>query len=156
MGNNQGYNAADFGVLVLNDQNGLRIGDALGGWYSFRTQGLVWNHVTMLGYSANLDNAQKMHRVDAQFFSTINPNNAVYGDDMQHGSSGGPWIENFGPRSAGQTGGIQPIHNVVVGVTSSGVGNPSAPSLLVTSSIPDNGVAQMILNACNVAPGTCQ
>jgi len=40
--------------------------------------------------------------------------------DMRGGSSGGPWVQNFGSLADGQTGGLNAALNRVVGVTSYG------------------------------------
>lgn len=133
-------NASDFAMLEMNDQviNGTttRIGDALG-FFGFLTLSLTPNHVDMFGYACNLDSCQQLHQVSSQSFAAIAPSNVQYGSDMLGGSDGGPWVQNFGALSAGQTGSgtSASFINRVVGVTSTGL-DPAQRGLL--SSLMDN------------------
>ena len=64
-----------------------------------------------------------MERNDSHGFkSASNANNTIIGSLMCGGSSGGPWLVNFGIRPAltGTTNGTAPNPNIVVGVTSWG------------------------------------
>ena len=153
-------NAADYGILVIKDQpfDGGPL-QALGnvvGWLGTLTSSLFPNHVTMLGYPANLDNAVRMHRVDSQ--SDLTPssnrrtNTVLYGSDMQHGSSGGPWVQNFGVFSVGQT--LNAPGNVVVAVTSFGPDDTTQEDL--GASVPDSRLTAMVKAACAAASGNCQ
>jgi hypothetical protein len=45
-----------------------------------------------------------MHQVDSASFRATDEDTVLYGLDMTGGSSGGPWVENFGVQAAGQTG----------------------------------------------------
>lgn len=116
-------NAADYGMIELEDNyvdgSLTRIGDVTG-YLGYRTQGLIPNHATLLGYPGNLDNGEKMHQVTAGSFRSRSPNSADYGSDMEEGSSGGPWIENFGVRAVGQNSGTNSNPNQVIGVSSYG------------------------------------
>lgn len=116
-------NAADYAMIEISDQsiNGTskRIGTVTG-YLGYQTQALHPNHAHLLGYPCNFDSCQKMHQVSAQSARLTSPNNAEYGSDMRGGSSGGPWVQNFGNPSIGQTGGLNPGVNRIVGVTSYG------------------------------------
>jgi V8-like Glu-specific endopeptidase len=119
-------NAGDYAMLEFNDKviNGSlqKIGN-VAGILGFQLQSLIPNHVNLLGYPCNFDSCQKMHQVTAESAVSVAPNNVEYGSDMGGGSSGGPWIQNFGKFSVGQTGGLNPGLNRVVGVTSWGYNN---------------------------------
>ena len=134
-------NAADFGMLEMVDQtiNGTvsRIGTVIG-FLGFLTQSLMPNHVLMLGYACNLDSCQQMHQVSSQSAAAISPSNVQYGSDMLGGSDGGPWVQNFGVASSGQTGSgtSASFANRVVGVTSIGLLDSTQKGLM--SSIIDN------------------
>ncbi|MEQ1846365.1 MAG: trypsin-like serine protease, partial [Nitrospira sp.] len=93
-------NAADFGMLEMNDRAGKKIG-AITGTLGFRTLSLLPNHTTKLGYPLNLDGGQKMQQVTSQSFRATSPNNVEYGSNAQGGSSGGPWVMNYGIQGKG-------------------------------------------------------
>jgi V8-like Glu-specific endopeptidase len=121
-------NASDFAMIEMKDQaiNGAtqKIG-AVTGYLGWQSQSLIPNHANLLGYPCNFDSCQKMHQVTAQSAAAVSPNNVEYGSDMGGGSSGGPWVQNFGKYSVGQTGGNNPGLNRVVAVTSWGYTNPA-------------------------------
>ena len=114
-------NKGDFALIEAKDDiYGRKVGNVVG-WHGFFTYSANPNHLTMLGYPANFDGGEWMHRVDSQYFrkSSAITNSVEYGSDMRGGSSGGPWIENFGEESEGQT--LNPSgSNYVVAVTSYG------------------------------------
>ena len=56
-------------------------------------------HLTALGYPQAHDGGAKMMRTDSFGFQTT-PNNVVMGSAQTGGSSGGPWIQNFGSASS--------------------------------------------------------
>ncbi|WP_419421325.1 trypsin-like serine peptidase (plasmid) [Legionella sp. D16C41] len=122
-GNGTVPNAADYGMIELRDNtiNGSpsKIGSVTG-YLGYQTQSLFPNHAHLLGYPCNFDSCQKMHQVTAQSARSVAPNNAEYGSDMTGGSSGGPWIQNFGAFAIGQTGGLNSGPNRIIGVTSYG------------------------------------
>jgi len=88
-------NAQDVGMLVMNDNNGKRIGDVTG-WNGYWTNQLAKNHLTMLGYPGNLDSGQRMEINHAYTFAYGGNNTYIYGSAMRGGSSGGGWIMNYG------------------------------------------------------------
>jgi V8-like Glu-specific endopeptidase len=116
-------NKADFAIIEVEDRKFgsqfKRIGQVVG-WYGYRTNALVNNHTKKIGYPGNHDSAQIMHQVDSADFKSGGQNTRLYGSDMRGGSSGGAWVMNFGVKAAGQTGGLQPWPNRIVGVTSYG------------------------------------
>ena len=107
----------------------------------------------MLGYPFGFDSAELMHRVDAGAFRNTVPNNVEYGSDMTGGSSGGPWIQNFGEPSIGQTGGINPGLNRVVGVTSYGFVSPNPK--VQGASVPDQRWVDLFNMVCAHHAGNC-
>lgn len=116
-------NAADYAMIQVSDRPFgeimRRIGDVVG-WLGWQTFSLSDNHTTQLGYPCNFDSCQQMHQVTSDSFQNTAPNNVEYGSDARGGSSGGPWVQNFGLLSVGQTGGVNPGRNRVVGITSYG------------------------------------
>ena len=153
--------AADYAILEIQDRsiNGAtqRIGDYLG-WLGSQTQALAPNHAHLLGYPGNHDLGEKMHQVTAQSWGAYANNTGLYGSDMAGGSSGGPWVSNFGPPADGQTGGLDAARNQVIGVTSFGFVDPTQK--VQGSSILDqrfnNASGTGILNtACSRRPGNC-
>jgi hypothetical protein len=94
----------DVAVLVLNPQSGKYVGSTVG-WFGyeygggFTSAGLA--AITQLGYPGGLDSALYMERTDSQAYtSSSSSNNHVIGSNQNQGSSGGPWVENFGLPSA--------------------------------------------------------
>jgi hypothetical protein len=63
------------------------------------------NHLTLVGYPCNLDNCQKMENTMAQSFDNGGNNTIRYGSAMRGGSSGGPWIQDFGVAANGAPSG---------------------------------------------------
>ena len=120
-------NLADFAIIEVRDQvfreQGRKVRKRIGdvtGYLGYRTHGLLPNHTKQLGYPANHDFGEIMHQVDSQHFVPFDQGTVLYGNDMGGGSSGGPWVENFGSKAVGQTDGLAPFPNSVVGVTSFG------------------------------------
>lgn len=122
----------DVAVLVLNPQADAAgvthfAGDSTG-WYAYGFRGAGFTtdgstHITQLGFPQCLDNGSLMERNDAQgIVSTAALGNTVIGSLMCGGSSGGPWLINFGVPSAltGTSAGYASNSNVVIGVTSWG------------------------------------
>jgi hypothetical protein len=94
-----------------------------------------------------------MHQVTAGSFQPASPNAAEYGSDMRNGSSGGPWIQNFGVQANGQSGSQNDSPNKVIGVTSYGRTAPE-PKVL-GSSILDKRFVDLIHAACTHRQGNC-
>lgn len=146
-------NAADYAMIELRDAPGLvRIGDVTGS-LGFQTLSLSPNHATSLGYPCNLDNCQQMHQVTAQSLRNTSPNNVEYGSDARGGQSGGPWVQNFGKKATGQSGGLNAGVNRVIGVTSYGY-NSLDPKVL-GGSVPDARWTDIFNTACAHRSGNC-
>jgi hypothetical protein len=107
------------------------------GWngYGFRPEGSSGTRrgqITQLGYPGGLDSGRLMQRNDSQgqYLGTgtgASPRNIVMGSRMDGGSSGGPWLVNFGttPTASGAPVGAAPVFNVVQGTSSWGYTNTS-------------------------------
>lgn len=149
-------NAADYGMLEMSDQvigdTERRIGTVTG-YLGYQTESLNPNHAHILGYPCNLDNCQKMHQVTAQSARNTSPNNVEYGSDMRGGSSGGPWIQNFGALANGQNGGLNPGLNRIIGITS--YGYVDAKPKIQGSAIPDARFTTILNTLCARKAGNC-
>lgn len=155
-GNGAVPNQADFAIIELEDRrfgsDVKPIGQVTGS-YGYRLNALLPNHVKIIGYPVEFDGGEVMHHVDTGSHKAAAQSTILYGSDMTGGSSGGPWIENFGIQSVGQTGSIQSAPNRVVGVTSYGF---TAPDPKVQGSSILNQDFMTILNlACAHRAGNC-
>ncbi|MEX0343490.1 MAG: hypothetical protein AB3N20_01110, partial [Rhizobiaceae bacterium] len=134
----------DIATVVLAIRNGLLAGQAMGGWYAYAWNGYSYQasaafgghtvaDITQLGYPAAIDAGYQMLRVNSfgkYVTSTVTTNgemllNTQLGSAMSGGSSGGPWMVNFGTRPIVTDTtlaflGYQNATNNVVGVTSWG------------------------------------
>jgi V8-like Glu-specific endopeptidase len=152
--------ADDVAVLVLNQQKNVYVGNTVGWfgyWYGggFNSGGLA--AITQLGYPGGLDSALYMERTDSQgYTSASNSNNHIIGSNQNEGSSGGPWVENFGLPSAltGETHGSFPESNVIVGVTSWG-STSLTPKNQGASSFTSGNIQTLLNVACGAFPGAC-
>lgn len=133
----------DIATVRLMPRNGVYPGSALGGWYTYGWNG--YSHlaspvfgnanvaqITQLGYPVAIDNGYQMLRGDSfgKYIASTGANgkqlrNTQLGSAMTGGSSGGPWLVNFGTApvvtgsaSLGRAGTV--ARNVIVGVTSWG------------------------------------
>ena len=79
--------------------------------------------ITQLGYPVSLDSGLRMIRTDALGFREA-PNNILIGSDQTGGSSGGPWIINFGAApvrdAVANPAPANNLSNQIVGTTSWG------------------------------------
>ncbi len=152
----------DVAVLVLkpNPTTGAYPGTATGwfGYYyggGFTSNGLF--QITQLGYPGGLDNAAYMERNDSYGYTDSSlSNDTIIGSNMNGGSSGGPWIENFGLPSAltGETNGSFSPQNVVVGVTSWGYTDLSVKEVGAAPFTSGN-IQLLVTAACSATPGAC-
>lgn len=157
----------DIAVLALNPQK-----DASGkayyagsnaGWFSYgwdRTgfAGQKITHVTQIGYPACLDNGGLMERNDAQgSVDSQFSDNTVIGSLMCGGSSGGPWLINFGmqPKLTGTSSGSAPASNQVIGVTSWG-STDNAVKWMGASPFLSSNIVQLVDTACKAYPNACK
>jgi V8-like Glu-specific endopeptidase len=149
-------NLADYGLIEIEDHliDGVsrRIGEVVG-YLGFQTNRLFPNHVHLLGYPAAFDSGERMHQVTAQSFLRGEQNTVLYGSDMNDGSSGGPWVMNFGDPAVGQSGFLQPERNQAIGVTS--YGYPAGVKPVQGSSTLDDNFMQMRNAACANRAGNC-
>ena len=116
-------------------------------------------HITQIGYPVCLDNGRLMERNDSQgFVSGSYSSNTIIGSLMCEGSSGGPWLNNFGirPTLTGQINGTAFTPNVVVGVTSWGYATNKSVKKLGASPFTSNNISQLVTSACNSQPTACQ
>lgn len=122
------------------------------GWngYGDRTfLGSVTNQLTQLGYPVALDGGAQMIRTDSLALNA-SPNNYIIGSAQTGGSSGGPWLVNFGTGytvGTGASAGLFPNRNVVQATTSWG---------FTDSNIQEQGASKFGQNAQfpNAAYGT--
>ncbi len=149
-------NVSDFAVMVIADQvrNGSTktIGGYLG-WLGWRTNSLAGQNISALGYPGNLDSGGRMIITNSQ--TTAAGVAAEIGSAMAGGSSGGPWILDFGVQAAGQLLPANSGPNRVVGITSYGpVGGP-APGFYQGSSILNSDFVRIYNSACAKNAGNC-
>jgi hypothetical protein len=115
-------------------------------------------HITQLGYPACLDNAALMQRNDSQgAIDSDNSDNTIVGSLMCGGSSGGPWIMNFGlqPALTGTQFGLAPSPNAIIGVTSWGSTSNAVKWMGASPFLADN-VKKLLDAACNDHPAACE
>ncbi len=133
----------DIAVVRLAPRNGLYPGSALGGWFGYGWNGYGFvstpifgnarvSQITQIGYPVAIDNGYQMLRGDSfgKYIASAGSNgkqlrNTQLGSAMTGGSSGGPWLVNFGTSpvvtgsaSLGRAGTV--ARNTVVGTTSWG------------------------------------
>ncbi len=167
----------DFAVLQVRDRhcNGRRraIGDYLGA-FDVVVHNLLGNSIKKVGYPGNLDNGRQMQVTTSQVFertSTINGQTVITGEigsAQWKGSSGGPWIQNFGRRARGQVAignNFQRRQNAIVGVTSyaraAPQGDPNNPIFhnqwqYSGASILNFRFLQIRATACNLLQNNCR
>lgn len=152
-------NSADFAILVMADKVVVAAGEerrALGevtGWLAWQSDIVAHSHVTILGYPGNLDQGERMQQTNSQTFGVDQASNvALFGSAHGAGSSGGPFILNFGEVAEGQT---EPMPNVLVGIYSIYLSDPSTDELawIIGTSIINGELAAMFDAACQAAPG---
>lgn len=150
----------DVAVLVLNTQKSQYVGNTVGWfgyWYGggFNSGGLA--QITQLGYPGGLNSALYMERTDSQGYTNSSySNNHIIGSNENAGSSGGPWVENFGLPATltGETNGSFPYGNVIVGVTSWG-STSTAPKDAGASPFTSGNIQPLLNVACGAFPGAC-
>jgi len=146
----------DISVLVLDSNIGNTIG-WFGYWYGggFTSSGL--EEITQLGYPSGLDHGLYMERNDSYaYLSSTQSNNHIIGTNFNGGSSGGPWVANFGLPAAltGETDGSFPQQNTVVGVTSWVYINVAIKQE-GASSFTSGNIAVILGAACKIYPSSC-
>ena len=144
----------DVAVLVLNTNIGKSTGWLTYGWNGY---GYANNqaHITQLGYPVALDAGASQQRTDSQgFVISSMSGSSVIGSLQTGGSSGGPWVVNFGmaPTLKGTAFGSNATHNVIVGVTSWGNDTGKQQG---TSPFTSNNIATLTNAACAAYPDSC-
>jgi len=149
-------NAADYAMFEVQDRTinavPTRIADVVG-FFGYATGVLSANHVHLLGYPVNFDNGNKMHQVTSGRCYAGGNNSERYGSDMKGGSSGGPWVQDFGQLANGQTVSSPSGPNLIVGITS--YSNVSTDPKYQGSSIPDGRFQSLLDNVCAHRAGNC-
>jgi hypothetical protein len=100
---------------------------------------------------------QYMERNDSQGYrSSSNSNNSIIGFNLNGGSSGGPWIVNFGSPDAltGESNGSGYSTNAVVGVTSWG-SSSNSPKEAGASPFTTVSIQRLVSSECSAAPAAC-
>ncbi|MFT4098076.1 MAG: hypothetical protein QM651_13240 [Rhodoblastus sp.] len=125
----------DIATILLAPKNGVLAGNTVGwynyGWngYSYATASMLGGvrvvQITQLGYPVAFDSGYQMQRTDAVgwYYTSGNLKNTQIGTAQTGGSSGGPWLANFGTNpvinTSAASGGTQQVQSVI-GVTSYG------------------------------------
>jgi hypothetical protein len=152
----------DVAVLVLHSsETGAYPGTATG-WYSYGWNGFGFTggwlaQITQLGYPSCLDNGAFMEVNNSYgVISSSLTYNIIIGSLMCGGSSGGPWLVNFGirPTLTGTTDGAAPNPNTVVGVASWG-SMDTGPKEMGASIFLNSNIVTLVNAACNAAPDAC-
>jgi V8-like Glu-specific endopeptidase len=152
-------NQQDVGMLVMVDRSGLKIGQVTG-FLGYRyctgtncgNSPIAKNNLTMFGYPGNLDSANRMEENNAQTFESGGSNTWIYGSAMREGSSGGPWIQDFGVAPAGAPAGLLG-NNFVEAVTS--YGPISTTPMYQGASGWDSRFFTILSAACSHNAGNC-
>ncbi|HEX7036794.1 MAG TPA: trypsin-like serine protease [Pseudomonadales bacterium] len=159
---------SDAGVVCTNDVAVIRLAAKNGkfagqhtGFYSYGVNGFGFvagtTHVTQIGYPVCLDNGNLMERNDSQgFVHWPSSGNTIIGSLMCGGSSGGPWLLNFGrrPKLTGTSNGTAFAANTVIGVTSWGyVGG--GPKQQGASRFTGANIGKLATMLCGGSPNPC-
>jgi len=138
----------------------MRPGNA-GGFYNYSSgdysyvtfNGAKRTQMTAMGYPGNLDSGAKMSRTDS-VGTQQTPNQVVIGSSMRGGSSGGPWIVNFGisPTYTASSPGVDSMSNTVMATTSWGYTSDSyklqgASRFGTNTAFPDKSNVQSLVDS---------
>jgi V8-like Glu-specific endopeptidase len=163
--------ANDVAVVTLRPKNGSLPGNVVG-WYgygfnnTFYTSflGRTATQITQLGYPSSLNSGVGMIRTDSLGIQAA-PNNVLIGSDQTGGSSGGPWLVNFGmdPTRSGNPVPSRNTANVVVATTSWGYTNGTvevqgASRFANNVKFPNAGrsnIQALVKDACALTPSAC-
>lgn len=146
-------NPGDFAILVARNKgiDGKRVSvGELVGWLGWQTDYAANSHVTILGYPGNLDRGERLQQTSTQTFAVAEPNAAEFGSGHGPGSSGGPYVMNFGRPAEGQ---FEDLYNRLVGIMS--YGRVDLSQQMVGTSIINGEFASLFDAACKSAPGAC-
>lgn len=147
-------NGADYAMIEVKDRSSgtpRRLGSDTG-FLGYQINSLRFNHATILGYPHNIDHGEQMHQVASEHAGALLHHVVIYGSDMREGSDGGPYVQNFGKASIGQTGGKNSAPNKVIGVVS----HFYTPDFkLEYSSILDDRFVNLLNKLCAHRVGNC-
>jgi hypothetical protein len=157
----------DVAVIVLRRKGSLLPGTKVG-WYGYGWNGYGFGQVkngkatqiTQLGYPVSHDRGVMMQRNDSVGIATGKDvsYNTLIGSRMTGGSSGGPWIVNFGQKaklSYGTHVGHAAKSNVVMGVTSWGY-TDDAYKIMGASPFTSQNIVPLVKKACSKFPAQCR
>ncbi len=128
----------DIALVALNNNSSGQQAGNLTGWFGYAWNGYsyavpaaayqgvfgnkLFASITQLGYPGSFDSGLRMQINTAYgaYYATGNLKNTWLGSAMTGGSSGGPWLVNFGEDASGGNYGSSNLRNLIVGVTSYG------------------------------------
>jgi V8-like Glu-specific endopeptidase len=155
----------DVAILVAEPKGGDYPGQRVG-WFGYGTNGFGFTPlgqalVTQLGYPTSLNRGQRMIRTDSQGgVDGSLADNTIIGSLQTGGSSGGPWIINFGDAASLSDGlkrGSRANRNVIVGVTSWGyVGTGAGIKQQGASPFTSQNLGVLVKEACRDFPRACR
>ena len=162
----------DIAVVVLQKLAGQYVAQAVTGTYAYKennwgyvnfADGKKYAQLTQLGYPVSLDSGNMMIRTDSVGYQA-SPNNVIIGSDQTGGSSGGPWLMNFGEPPERRGDNPRPFkagNNKVVATTGWGF---TSPLIKVqggsrfgknTNFTVQSNIATLHAWACSTYPGRC-
>lgn len=159
----------DVAVIVLEKLNDKFVADVVGkysykadSWGYFDLFGKKVGQITQLGYPQMNYNGTKMLRTDSLGYQD-DPSNVIIGSAQTGGSSGCPWIMNFGTPSSSYSGPAPSAGdpNQVVATTSWGYNTGSVmvqgASRFARNSIytTKSNIQSLVDSACGANPGFC-
>lgn len=154
---------SDIAVILVKPQNNRYPGQSTG-WYGWGTGGYSYTpdgvaQITQLGYPVSLNNGQEMMRTDSYgFIDNQSAGNTVIGSAQTGGSSGGPWLVNFGlapQRARDNPLGTDAERLIVVGTTSWGYTDGGKMKEQGASFFNAKIVNPLVDKACKAAPAAC-
>ena len=116
-------NSQDVAIMETNDRlvgRVLRKISFFTGYYGYQSGSLSPNHLTVLGYPCNIDSCNRMQQTNAQIFNSGGNNTWRLGSAQRGGTSGGPWLRDFGVLGVGAPSPSSIGPNIVKSVTSYG------------------------------------
>ena len=153
----------DIAIIILKPQ-GNRYPGTSTGWYGWGTNGYSYTNdglaqITQLGYPVSLNNGQEMMRTDSYgYVDNQSAGNTVIGSGQTGGSSGGPWLVNFGvapDNSSENPDGADPERMIVVGTTSWGFNDGGQMKQQGASFFAAKIVSDLVNKACKATPSAC-
>lgn len=157
----------DVALIVVKTQSGAYPGTSTG-WYGYGYGGYSYVgglvQITQLGYPVALDDGGLMERTDSYgYVDADSVNNTVIGSRQTGGSSGGPWLVNFGIRPSQTAGydegayGSASTPNIAVGVTSWGYTGPDGMLVKQQGASPflSTNIQSLVNSACTAYPAAC-